>query len=229
MKKRKEDNQTKIYLIISGVLLLIILIYSISLLTNNDNILLDSSKSIVYTTYQNTEYNQEIPQVNIKKVSDTINSQILDFTNNYKDIETNSIKYDYEVNGNVLSLIVIIENYEIEGPADMKFLSFAVDLKKKKILTNEELVNLFNYTENQIVDMINKSLLYYYNDELNKKIIKNISYEEYLSIHKITDLKKQLYYYVKDGKLNVYLDFQEWASEETENYFVDKSYIFEIN
>ncbi len=231
MKKRKKnnENQIKIFIFIVAIFLLVLLIYGISLLSNrNNNVLLDSSKPIVYTTYKNSELNKDIPQVNIKKISDDINNQIIEFTNPYKDVETNAIKYNYEVNGNVLSLIVIIENYEIEGPADTIFLSYNIDLKKLKVLSNEELLKLFNYDENTMLETINKNFNDYYQDELDKRIIKNMTYEEYLNIHEIYDLRNQMYYYVKEGKLNIYVDFLEWASEETEDYFVDKSYIFEI-
>ncbi len=218
----------KKYILLFVVIFLIILVYGIYQLSRN-NILIDKSKDIVYTSYVDEDNEKMIPQINIKRISDTINNEIDNFTKDYINIDTNKITYKYQVNGNILSLIVIIEDYSIEGPANSSFLSYIIDLKRLKVLNNKEILDLFNYNEEDIINYMNDFFKDSYQVELDNKVINNITYEDYLKIHEITDFKNEIYYYIENGKLYVYFDYLEWAADkETVDVFVEQGYIFEL-
>ena len=127
----------KKYMLLFVTIFLIILVYGIYQLSRN-NILINKSKDIVYTSYLDEDNEKMIPQINIKRISDTINNEIDNFIKDYIDKDTNNITYKYQVNGNILSLIVIIEDYSIEGPANSSFLSYIIDLKRLKVLNSKE-------------------------------------------------------------------------------------------
>ena len=69
----------------------------------------------------------------------------------------------------------------------------------------------------------------YYDDSIKKNIIKsNITYNKYLQLHEISNFKDQMYCYISKGKLHIYLDYNEWPSNETINYFANIGHDFEI-
>ena len=107
--------------------------------------------------------------------------------------------------------------------------SFIINLKKAKLLTNEEVLKIFDIDADVLKTNLDKQFKAYYEDEIANQIISSsVSYEEYLKAHEITDFLNEMYYDIKDGKLNVYLDYNEWTNLETENYFVGIGHVFEV-
>ena len=77
MKKNKKKSNEKLYLFGTVLLLIVIFIYGMFLLTKNDNdILLDNTKTIVYTSYENKDLEKSVPAINVKKVSEELNNNI---------------------------------------------------------------------------------------------------------------------------------------------------------
>ena len=234
MTKRKSSSKNKLYayMVFAIIAIFILLIYGISLLSNRNDtksLLIDKKHDIVYTSYENKEYDKQVPAVNIKDISNDINVNINNFVEPYIDKMTNKIYYNYQINGNILSLIVILENYEIEGPADVRYMAYTIDLKELKVLSNEDIYNLFGFNEEYLLRVLDNNFKSYYKDAKNKKIFdSSISYEEYLRLHEITNFRDQIYCYIDNGKLNVYLDYNEWASNETEDYFVSIGHVFVV-
>lgn len=225
----KEKNIKK-YLLISIILIIGILIYGVYLLMNrNSNVILDSSKEIVFTSYENEEYDQKIPNVNIKKISNDINNSINDFVEEYKDIKTNTITYHYQVNGNILSLFIIVEDNSIEGASDVTFKSYNINLNKLKVLTDTEVLDLFDLDKQVIVNEIDKRFKSYYEDEINKSIISSdMTYQEYMNKRGLSNLKDNLYFDINKGKLNVYVDYNSFLAEEKIYYLANIGYVFEF-
>ena len=231
-KNHKFKNQLNPSILITVTIGLIICIlgYGVYLLmSNNKNILIDSSKEIVYTGYENKDYDKVVPTLNMKGLSTEVNNSIKDFVSPYIDEPTNIINYHYQINGNILSLFINIEDYAIEGSADVHYKSFIINLKKAKLLTNEEVLKIFDIDADVLKTNLDKQFKAYYEDEIANQIISSsVSYEEYLKAHEITDFLNEMYYDIKDGKLNVYLDYNEWTNLETENYFVGIGHVFEV-
>lgn len=225
----KEKN-IKIYLLVSIALIIGLAIYGVYLLMNrNGNVILDSSKEIVFTSYDNEEYNQHIPNVNIKRIGNDINNSINDFVVKYKDVKTNTITYHYQVNGNILSLFIIVEDNSLEGASDVTFKSYNIDLNKLKVLSDEEVLDLFDLDKQVIVNEIDKKFKNYYNDEKSKNIISsNMTYQEYMNKRGLSNLKDNLYFDINKGKLNVYVDYNSFLAEEKVYYLANVGYVFEF-
>ena len=234
MKKRKKNSKNKVYgyFVFTIVFIAILLIYGIYLLcnkTDTNSLLINKSYDVVYTSYEDKDYEKQIPALNIKGISKDINTNINNFVNPYLDKMTNKIYYNYEINGNILSLIIIVENYEIEGPADYKYMSYIIDLKELDVLSNDEVYKLFGLNEEYLIRVLNDKFKSYYDDSIKKNIIKsNITYNKYLQLHEISNFKDQMYCYISKGKLHIYLDYNEWPSNETINYFANIGHDFEI-
>lgn len=225
----KEKN-IKIYLLVSIALIIGLAIYGVYLLMNrNGNVILDSSKEIVFTSYDNEEYNQHIPNVNIKRIGNDINNSINDFVVKYKDVKTNTITYHYQVNGNILSLFIIVEDNSLEGASDVTFKSYNIDLNKLNVLSDEEVLDLFDLDKQVIVNEIDKKFKNYYNDEKSKNIISsNMTYQEYMNKRGLSNLKDNLYFDINKGKLNVYVDYNSFLAEEKVYYLANVGYVFEF-
>lgn len=228
----KKKNYETIYFFVALILLVGIFVYGvITLLNRNDdnNVLLDNSKTIVYTIYEDKELNKSVPNINIKDVSTKVNKEIIDLVNPYLDKETNNISYKFQINGNILSLLLMIEDFEIEGTLDVVFLSYNIDLDKLKVLSNKEVLDMFDLDMNYIEKELDNKFNTFYNNELHNKSIKDISYSEYLKSHNIDNFKDLVYLTINKGKLNVYLDYNFWSNNETDSYLSDVGYVFEVD
>ena len=223
----KKDSNYKKYLYLIFILIFLIVSFGIYKLSNtNKSPLLDKNKEIVYLYYNNDELDQKVPAVNIKNISNNINNSINEFANKYLDKEYN-IDYHYNISGNILSLLIIVSDYSREGSPDYTFRSYIINIKELKVLNNEEILDLFNINMDNLVNKLNSQFMDYYNDEINKDIIdKNISYEDYLKSHEINNFNDQIYFDVVNSKLEVYIDFNEFASIEKNYYFNDIGHIF---
>ena len=103
MKKKKYKN----YFYLTIILLILLIGYGIYVIQNNNkNVIIDSSKDIVFTVYKSTSYKQEVPNINIKKLNNNINNEINKLVEPYLEKENVSIEYKYNINGNILSLII---------------------------------------------------------------------------------------------------------------------------
>ena len=128
MKKKKKNKKNNIKILIGIIILIIfiIFIYGIQLLFSNkstNDLLIDKSKDIVYTSYENTEYEKEVPSLNIINISDEVNNSINEFVKSYISKKANRISYHYQINGNILSLFTIIEDLQVKRRNDIHYLS----------------------------------------------------------------------------------------------------------
>ena len=222
-----KNNYKKYYLLII-ILIVFIIVYGIYKLTNTTkNPIEDNSKEIVYLYYSGNDDRQKVPAVNIKKISDNINFSINEFVNPYLDKEYVSIDYHYNISGNILALLVTVVDYSREGAPDYTFKSFIVNLKKLKVLDDSQVLDLFNIKIDNIVNMLDEQFEEYYNDEKNKNIINsNVSYDEYLNSHEITNFYENITFDIVNSQLIVYLDYNELAEIESSYYFRDIGHMF---
>ncbi len=230
MKKNKKKSNEKLYLFGAVLLLIVIFIYGMFLLTKNDNdILLDNTKTIVYTSYENKDLEKSVPAINVKKVSEELNNNISQLVTPYLNKENNKVYYKYQVNGNILSLIVIVEDFAVEGTLDVKFEAYNIDLVKLKVLSNDEVLKMFGLDINYIDKVLNDKFKLFYEEGIKSNSIdRNISYEEYLRMHNISSFRDNIYLYINNSKLNVYLDYDFWADKEAGSFLASIGYVFEV-
>lgn len=226
MKKKKYKN----YFYLTIILLILLIGYGIYVIQNNNkNVIIDSSKDIVFTVYKSTSYKQEIPNINIKKLNNNINNEINKLVEPYLEKENVSIEYKYNINGNILSLIIIISETKDESAPNLYFKTYNINLKKLKVLSDKEVLNLFDTNKSKITKGINEIFTNYYNEELEYNIIPNMTYQEYLKMRKLDNINDKLYFYISNNNLEVFVQYNIFSEVEKSFYLEDVGYSFNLN
>ncbi|MBE6153779.1 MAG: hypothetical protein E7166_06110 [Firmicutes bacterium] len=146
---------------------------------------IDNNKEIVYSgkTYipnklpvdlNIDEVRSELPIINLNYDSvKSINEEINKKYNELKDdniitedmVNINSVKYKYYVNDNILSLVIEYKNYNYTaGYVSYEYKSYNIDKNNGKVLTNNELINLKNLTNDKVYNNIVKNIENEYED-----------------------------------------------------------------
>ena len=226
MKKKKYKN----YFYLTIILLILLIGYGIYVIQNNNkNVIIDSSKDIVFTVYKSTSYKQEVPNINIKKLNNNINNEINKLVEPYLEKENVSIEYKYNINGNILSLIIIISETKDESAPNLYFKTYNINLKKLKVLSDKEVLNLFDTNKSKITKGINEIFTNYYNEELEYNIIPNMTYQEYLKMRKLDNINDKLYFYISNNNLEVFVQYNIFSEVEKSFYLEDVGYSFNLN
>lgn len=226
MKKKKYKN----YFYLTIILLILLIGYGIYVIQNNNkNVIIDSSKDIVFTVYKSTSYKQEVPNINIKKLNNNINNEINKLVEPYLEKENVSIEYKYNINGNILSLIIIISETKDESAPNLYFKTYNINLKKLKVLSDKEVLNLFDTNKSKITKGINEIFTNYYNEELKYNIIPNMTYQEYLKMRKLDNINDKLYFYISNNNLEVFVQYNIFSEVEKSFYLEDVGYSFNLN
>lgn len=226
MKKKKYKN----YFYLTIILLILLIGYGIYVIQNNNkNVIIDSSKDLVFTVYKSTSYKQEVPNINIKKLNNNINNEINKLVEPYLEKENVSIEYKYNINGNILSLIIIISETKDESAPNLYFKTYNINLKKLKVLSDKEILNLFDTNKSKITKGINEIFTNYYNEELKYNIIPNMTYQEYLKMRKLDNINDKLYFYISNNNLEVFVQYNIFSEVEKSFYLEDVGYSFNLN
>lgn len=208
IKEYIRENK-KVLLVIIGV---IIILSIISIYINNQkNKKVYMSDDYVFTK-ESYEYNEyifsELPYINIKGDEiQKINNELLNQYYEINELQEKMMKYDYYISDNILSLIVKV--YYIEAPDVSPSLSvYNVDMDSLEVLYNNELLTLFNISNNEVIDFIRSDINDYYNYEIRNDYISNdCNFDCYLSRANSLPLDKYELY-VKDNILYAYKDLK---------------------
>jgi len=165
----------KILFSIILLLIVFILFYGVFSLTKKAEInLQDKSKDIIYDKVIN---NKKIPYVNLVGGDvDKINENIELFVKDYVNDEYSDISYDYNKNGNILSLIIRIIDSKSIDVSEIKFTSYNILLNNSVLVSDDELFTLLDSNKMEVEKVIENSFIDYYN---NSEIIKSIDYDTY--------------------------------------------------
>ena len=164
------------------------------------------------------EYQKELPE-------------ILDFADSFLTDEDNLIIYDYQVNGKILSLLLKMFDYrsEYDYPV-VSFHTYNFDLDEGFLLTDQEVLDLFSTTTEDVSKTIEEKFHEFYDDEvaLGYLVPQQCDYQCFLNWRGVDNYMDNVYYYVKNGKLVVYKAFTIYSVFGEEEYFTDSSYEFNI-
>jgi len=195
----------------------------------------DKSKQIVYTSITQTDddvFKKEIPYLNINKdFAKNINSEINDYTSPLKNEEHATISYNYDINGDVLSLLVKMVNYSDETGPKIYFKGYNINLKTKNIVTDQELLDLFGYDYNDVEISIANKFQKYYQEMLEKKyyVEDECDYDCFLNDYReVENYLDDIVFYVKNGDLYVYKPFSFYSITGDEEFFKEKHFRFLI-
>ncbi|MBQ2639891.1 MAG: hypothetical protein IJF92_03920 [Bacilli bacterium] len=238
-KKPKKDSKLKNKkIIILGIVLLVIIIigYIGYIYYQNNYVYLkeDKGKDIVYTIYQrknNSKSYTEVPKINIKSSKiKKINSDIYKTMGKFLGKDTNTSFYSYEINGDILSLVLEMIDYSDPDVPKFSFKTYNIDLEKVEEVSDKELLKIYGINKKYAENKIENKFKYFYKDELKKGYLdKNeCDYDCFLEYRNIDSYSSDLEYYVSDSKLYAYKAFDVVSLYHEENYFKEKDFLFFI-
>ncbi len=230
-----DDNKKKV--IIGGGLILIILIilifYFIKQYDNYNYKKVNKNNYLVYTlkSTKNGIYSKNIPYINLNtQVAKKINKDISSLVNDYKDNKQCSISYEYDINGELLSIIMKIVDYDTDFAPKVYFKSYNYDLKQDILLDNMKVLELFNTNESIVETILETKFQKYYEDILDLEYYdeRECDYDCFLTYREIDNYLDDVVYYVDNGKLIAYKAFVFYSIYGEEEYFKEDHFKFLI-
>lgn len=222
-------------------LIVVIVLSIISLIVKNmssdryNKYKIDKDKEFIYTYISYGSSKTYVPYVNLDtEFADNLNKQIQKVALNYKDSNTsnNSMSYRFNNYQNILSLVLIFKSIDSNNQLQFDFKTYVFDLgDKARVLSDQEMLNLFDVTTTDVNNALNKEMKKKYNDEVKKQIISGsiCPYEScYLKLREITNFADKVNYYIENGQLIVYRSFQTYSIYQEEEYFTRDDFKFVI-
>ena len=130
---------------------------------------IDKNKHIVYTRYESKagNYSIQIPTINLKgKTISSINEEIDSITQPFLQEKNVIIHYEYDINGNILSLIIKIMDFDKERYLEPVFKSYHIRLDSLRFISNDELLKYFHVNEEYVSLQLEKQFQMYYENIL---------------------------------------------------------------
>jgi len=206
IKENIKNNKIKVFVI------LIVLVFAIIMILinkNKDENKVYNDKDYIYVSeiIDIGGIKSKLPHINLYgEEIDLINKDITTkyYTENL--IGEKYMDYEYYKNANILSLIVKLYYLESNDfvPASIYF--YNIDKNTGKILSNEELLNIYNVSELEIKNILLESIKEYYDYEIKMNYISNCDfncYKEGIG----SDILDNTSFYVKDNYLYAYKYF----------------------
>ena len=232
MKKIKTDK-LKIYIIIGIILLVASMIYYyVNGTSSYRKYKQDKSQKIVYPIYNKNKV--VVPTINVKgKNIDKLNNKIIDKANEYISVDNRTISYDYDISGKVVSLAIQYSDYNEEKRSPkITYDVYNIDLQTKKVLTNKEILDIYEIKESDVEAIVASKFAEYYKKVLDKGYMKEdiCDYDCFLYFRGIIfeEYMKDYYYYIRNGDLYVIKPFNLFSYYGEDKYFKPKHFYIQI-
>ena len=240
-KKKKKGLNTKRVLIIGFIIILICIIIDASLIgykliykevIDVKPLLIYSNKPVVYdNTSINRRIHDHVPVVNINNSSmNDINNQVNKIYNNYLKNNPVYFRYDYSINNDVISIVLIYKNQtDLEDYYSYKFKTFNISLKSLSLYNNDLLLAKYDLKLSDVHKRMREDFQNKYEELIEKNYIdKTYSYNKLITDLELSNFTKEVNYYVEDNKLYVYRSFNINNNKKISSYFKESSYKFYI-
>ena len=217
------------------ITILIIIIATISIIYfinnkkyNYTSLLDNNSLDIVYSVIDNSK--DKVPQININNnLIKEINQEIDSLYENYLLYSPNGFSYNYNVSGNILSIIITAHVIQPEQTHyDIIYKSYNIDLNEMKQLSNKDVLNIYNITEEKMEFYLYHKFLNYYNELLKEKYFTKEQYdfETFLEEKNIDNLLDDNNYYINNNHLELYKYFNIYTDYNEDSFFNEDSFHF---
>lgn len=235
MFKNLDDDTKKRLLITIGIICIILLIvyYIVSSRSvGYAKLKEDRSKNIVYTVSEKVDgslFTKKIPYLNLNfDTAKEINKEVDEYISTLKDEEEATISYDYAISGQVLSYLIEMVDYSDESGPKPYFKSYNINLKTKKLVSDQELLSLFGYESSDVEKSISKGFNKYYDDLVKKEYYdeEECDYDCFLGYRGVEDYLDDVVFFVKEGKLYAVRPFNFYSIIGEEEYFKGKHFRF---
>jgi len=237
-KFKKMDNSKKVPIVILLAVILIVFIIVFTFSKNNGidygKLKESSDKDLVYTadtiTIDDTFY-INIPHVNITGASiKSINENIKSYINDFAENEMVLGSYEYNINGKVLSLVLEIVDYGTSDTPHAYFKTYNINLESKTLVSDSELLSVYNVTSNDVKKNIEKQFKYWYENLIKEGYIEEeeCDYECFLEYREVEDYMGDVSLYIDEGKLVAIKPFTVYSIFGEESYFKESDFKFTI-
>lgn len=243
-KKTRMDYSLILMVFFILMAIVCLVLYFVMVNQSSDHMVqkLDTSKAYIYTVKKTENKNSEseeavydkVPSINLKgKKYQQLNNKIL---NQYSSLvkSNNYIYYGYQFDQskNILSLLVTYTYYpdQVVYPIT-NFDTYHIDLKSGKILTDQELLEMYHVSEKQIQVYLESKFKKYYSDLVHGGYYtkKQCNYDCFLKNRGISkDYLEATSLYVDDGKLTLFKYYYKDSVYHEIEFFKDDSYQFLI-
>ncbi len=234
LKKIEYNKKLLIALIIVLILYIVLLIVK----NNNDqaysNYKDDESKEYVYTKYESTKNNAKVPYINlVTEDAKKVNQEILTLATEYLKAtnKNKTVTYRYNQNKNILSVVLTFRDINQYDQLKYRYKTYVFDLKNSaKLLTNNQIIDKFNITYDEINEIMAKAMKEKYVDEVRKGFIEKneCNYSCFLENRNINNYIDQANYYIENSHLMVYRAFEVYSIYGEEEYFTRNDFKFLI-
>lgn len=222
-----------------GVVLLVFLLIGYYLYknyySNYNYIKQDTSQYLVYTIDTSVNHqgmHNEIPYINIdSEDANKVNQTIQNYANSFLENDNNLMVYDSQVNGEVLSLLLRMSDYSAGYSfPDVEFYTYNFNLNTQSLMSNEQILDLFDVTEEDVEKKIETQFHDFYEEEVYKGYLveQECDYECFLGWRGVEEYMDYVYYYIENGKLIAYRPFTIYSVYGEENFFTEDDYAFYI-
>ena len=244
--KKKKRKSTKTYptkriLIIGFIIILLCIVVDTVLigykLIHKDIVdvkplLVYAEKPIIYDNSTiNKKMNDHVPIININNSSmNDVNNEINKIYNNYLNSNPDYFRYDYSVNDDILSLVLIYRNkLESESNYSYKFKTYNISLKIVTLYDSNLMMDKYKLKISDVHKKMREDFQKTYDDLLRKNYInKTYSYNRLITDLELTNFTSEVNYYVDNNKLYVYRSFNIYNNKNITSYFNESNYKFYI-
>ena len=165
----------------------------------------------------------KLPYINISgKDTQAINKYVEELYKKYSSDKKSKLTYKTEKYNDIISLLVSIDEYNKDiNETIKKYLGFNVK-QDGTFIDKEELAELFGYSLEEIVDIVDKKLNEYYQNEIVEGYIDSneCNYNCYLSYARgINNILDEISLVVENGKLTVYINLSKDNINGDKEYF----------
>ena len=234
MEKRikNEKRNIIIFMIVIAITVFSIVYYFTRGNNSFNKYKVDQTKKIVYSVYDSGKTSVPAININNKDVL-KLNDEIIDKANKFLSKDKNTITFDYDISGKILSLVIEYINYHHKsGYPYIEYDVYNINYETGKILSNDDILNLYKVNEDEVSSIIESKFGEYYNDLVEKKYINSdkCDYLCFLYLKGIINVNymENYHYYIKNGNLYVIKEFIMYSTYHDEKYFSPKSSFIQI-
>ncbi len=197
------------------------------------DLLKNKEKNIVYSLDSlDVLETDKVPVINIdSSFIDDINSDIMNYYQDYLTKFTQGFLYEYSVSGPVLSILIVSQQrYADAEYSDISYHSYNIDLEKMVLLSDKDIFDMYKIDEDTLRYFITYKFVEFYNDLIKQGYFTKemCDFSCFMESKNIVNVMNDNTYYIEDGKLILYKPFNIYTPYSEEKYFSLDSFRFVV-
>lgn len=197
------------------------------------DLLKNKEKNIVYSLDSlDVLETDKVPVINIdSSFIDDINSDIMNYYQDYLTKFTQGFLYEYSVSGPVLSILIVSQQrYADAEYSDISYHSYNIDLEKMELLSDKDIFDMYKIDEDTLRYFITYKFVEFYNDLIKQGYFTKemCDFSCFMESKNIVNVMNDNTYYIEDGKLILYKPFNIYTPYSEEKYFSLDSFRFVV-